>query len=178
MARMGVFCFAGAGHLYPMTALARRLEERGHEVVFFGIADTEEKVHAAGMKFVQIGARDYPKGTLAALDKRLGELKGLKTFAHTVERVKNTTQMVLRDGPRAVREAGVAARVVAVAIPRRKLTVDRVRHAVRAVLEEERYRVAARRVQTAMAEVDRPARAADMIEKTLGMERQLLAASY
>ncbi len=112
MARMGVFCFAGAGHLYPMTALARRLEERGHEVVFFGIADTEEKVHAAGMEFVQIGARDYPKGTLAALDKRLGEMKGLKTFASTVERVKNTTLMVLRDGPRAVRDAGVEALLV------------------------------------------------------------------
>ncbi len=112
MARMGVFCFAGTGHLYPMTALARRLEERGHEVVFFGIADTEEKVRAAGMEFVQIGAADYPRGTLAALDKRLGELKGLKTFAYTVERVKNTTRMVLRDGPHAVREAQVEALLV------------------------------------------------------------------
>ena len=63
MARLCVFCFAGAGHLYPMTALARRLEERGHEVVFFGIADTEEKIRAAGMEFVQIVAGDYPLGS-------------------------------------------------------------------------------------------------------------------
>ena len=112
MARLGVFCFAGAGHLYPMTALARRLEERGHEVVFFGIADIEEKIRTAGMKFVQIGAGDYPLGTLAAMDRRLGELKGLKTFAYTVERVKNPTRMVLRDGPRVAREANLDALLV------------------------------------------------------------------
>lgn len=112
MARLGVFCFAGAGHLYPMTALARRLERRGHEVVFFGIADTEEKVRAAGMEFVQIGASDYPLGTLAAMDQRLGALRGLKTFAYTVERVKNTARMVLRDGPSAVRAAEVDALLV------------------------------------------------------------------
>lgn len=112
MARIGVFCFAGAGHLYPMTALARRLQSRGHELVFFGIADTEEKIRAAGLEFVQIGAGDHPLGSLAAEDRKLAELRGLKTFAYTVERVKNTTRMVLRDGPRAVREAEVDALLV------------------------------------------------------------------
>jgi MGT family glycosyltransferase len=100
----------------------------------------------------------------------------------------NTTLESLAEGlplvciPLGNDQPGVAARVVAkgagVAIPRQKLTVDRVRAAVRAVLEEEKYRVAARRVQAAMAELDGPERAADIIEKTLGMERQLLAVSY
>jgi UDP:flavonoid glycosyltransferase YjiC (YdhE family) len=107
MARVGVFCFAGAGHIYPMTALARRLMERGHEVVFFGIADVEAQIHAAGVEFCRIGASDYPKGTLAKLDRQLAEVKGLATFRFTVERVKNTTRMVLRDGPDAVRSAGI-----------------------------------------------------------------------
>jgi MGT family glycosyltransferase len=107
MARVGVFCFAGAGHIYPLTALARRLMERGHEAVFFGIADVEAQIVAAGAGFCQIGASDYPKGTLAKLDKQLGEVKGLDTFRFTVERVKNTTAMVLRDGPDAVRRSRV-----------------------------------------------------------------------
>ena len=107
MARVGVFCFAGAGHIYPMTALARRLMQRGHQAVFFGIADVEAQISGAGIEFCQIGASDYPMGTLAKLDRQLAEVKGLETFRSTVERVKNTTRMVLRDGPDAVRRARV-----------------------------------------------------------------------
>jgi zeaxanthin glucosyltransferase len=107
MAKIGAFCFPGTGHINPMTALARRLQQRGHEVVIFGIADTEEPVKAAGIEFCLIGEQDYPPGTLQRLDQRLGALKGLETFRFTVERVKNTARMVLRDGPEALRRAQV-----------------------------------------------------------------------
>jgi zeaxanthin glucosyltransferase len=112
MARLGAFCFPGTGHINPMTALARRLVQRGHSVVIFGIADTEERVRAAGIEFHRIGEKDYPLGTLRSLDERLGTLKGLATFKFTVERVKNTARMILRDGPDAVRKAGVEALLV------------------------------------------------------------------
>ncbi len=112
MARLGAFCFPGTGHLNPMTALARALHRRGHEVVIYGIADCEARVRAAGIEFYPIGSQDYPSGTLRKLDERLGELKGLATFRFTVERVKNTARMVLRDGPDAVRKSGVQALLV------------------------------------------------------------------
>jgi zeaxanthin glucosyltransferase len=112
MARLGAFCFPGTGHLNPMTALARALHRRGHEVVIFGIADCEARVRAAGVEFYQIGSQDYPPGTLRKLDERLGELKGLATFRFTVERVQNTARMILRDGPDAVRNSGVEALLV------------------------------------------------------------------
>ena len=107
MARIGAFCFPGTGHINPMTALAQRLRERGHEVVIFGIADTEARVRATGTEFSLIGQADYPLGTLPALDRRLGELDGLATFRFTVERVKNTARMILRDGPEALRRERV-----------------------------------------------------------------------
>lgn len=112
MARLGAFCFPGTGHINPMTALARQLVLRGHQVVIFGIADTEARVRAAGIEFHLIGAEDYPPGTLQKLDRKLGELKGLETFRFTVERVKNTARMILRDGSRAVRETHVDALLV------------------------------------------------------------------
>jgi zeaxanthin glucosyltransferase len=112
MARLGAFCFPGTGHINPMTALARRLEQRGHKVILFGIADTEARVRAAGIEFHLIGAQDYPAGTLQQLDQRLGELKGLATFRFTVERVKNTARMILRDGPEAVRRANLDAMLI------------------------------------------------------------------
>lgn len=112
LARIGAFCFPGAGHLNPMTALARRLQERGHSVVILGIADCEARVKAAGVEFCLIGESDYPPGTLAKLDQRLGELNGLKAFRFTIDRIKNTARMVLRDGPEAVRQAKMDAILV------------------------------------------------------------------
>ena len=112
MARIGVFCFPGTGHINPFTALARRLEQRGHTVVVFGIADVEAPVKAAGIEFCLIGESDYPPGTLKKLDQRLSEHRGLATFRFTVERVKNTAKMILRDGPQAVRSANVDALLV------------------------------------------------------------------
>lgn len=112
MARLGAFCFPGTGHLNPLTALARQLEQRGHKIIIFGIADTEARVRAAGIEFHLIGAQDYPPGTLQRLDQRLGELKGLATFRFTVERVKNTARMILRDGPEAARRANLDAMLI------------------------------------------------------------------
>jgi zeaxanthin glucosyltransferase len=112
MARLGAFCFPGTGHINPMTALARRLEQRGHKVILFGIADTEARVRASGIDFQLIGASDYPLGTLQKLDQRLGELKGIATFRFTVQRVKDTARMILRDGPDVVRRANLDAMLI------------------------------------------------------------------
>ena len=112
MARLGAFCYPGTGHLNPMTALARSLQERGHEVVLFGIADVEARVRAAGVEFWRIGAEDYPPGTLRRLDEQMARLRGLAAFRFTVERVRHSARMVLRDGPEAVRKADVEALLV------------------------------------------------------------------
>ena len=112
MARLGAFCFPGTGHLNPLTALARRLQQRGHTVIIFGIADVESRVRAAGIDFCLIGQSDYPLGTLQKLDQQLGEMKGLGVLRFTMERVSNTARMVLRDGLEAVRNANLDALLV------------------------------------------------------------------
>ena len=112
MAKFGVFCFPGSGHLNPMVALAHCLQRRGHEVVIFGIADTEAGVRTAGIEFHRIGAEDYPPGTLKKLDEQLARLKGIAALRFTLERVRHSTRMILRDGPEAVRAANVDALLV------------------------------------------------------------------
>lgn len=109
MARIGAFCFPATGHLNPMTALARRLQQRGHSVVLFGIPDVEARVRAAGIEFSLIGQSDFPLGTLEKLDQRLSQLHGLPSFRFTLERILNTARMVFRDGPEAARRAKVEA---------------------------------------------------------------------
>jgi len=112
MARLGAFCFPATGHINPMTALARSLQLRGHQVVMFGIADTEARVRAAGIEFHRIGMEDYPPGALKKLDEHLARLNGFAALRFTLERVRNTGRMVRRDGPQAVREANVEALLV------------------------------------------------------------------
>ncbi len=81
-------------------------------MIIFGIADTEARVRASGIEFRQVGVEDYPLGTLKQLDDKLSRLRGLETFRFTVERVRNHARMVLRDGPFAVKAAGVDAMLV------------------------------------------------------------------
>jgi MGT family glycosyltransferase len=89
----------------------------------------------------------------------------------------NTTLESLAEGvplvciPLGNDQPGVAARVAArgagVVVPGSKLNVKRLRSALRAVLEDEKYRCAAREIQASMMRVDGLQRAADIIEDTL-----------
>ena len=103
MARFGAFCYPGTGHINPMTGLAHSLQLRGHQVVLFGIPDTEARVRAAGVGFHPIGVEDFPPGTLQKLDEHMARLTGLAALRFTLDRISNTARMVRRDGPDAVR---------------------------------------------------------------------------
>jgi zeaxanthin glucosyltransferase len=50
--KIGFLSLPLTGHLNPMTALARKLQSRGHEVVFIGVPDIESVVRAADLEFV------------------------------------------------------------------------------------------------------------------------------
>ncbi len=80
--------------------------------MIFGIADTEARVRSAGIEFHQIGVDDYPPGTLQKLDEHLAQLNGLAALRFTLERVRNSARMVLREGPKAVQAARVEALLV------------------------------------------------------------------
>ena len=68
--RIGILSFSSPGHYYPLTALGRRLRSRGHEVVYFQVADLEPPIRAAGLEFRQIGREDYPPGSIRAAGSR------------------------------------------------------------------------------------------------------------
>ena len=60
--RIGILSYSSPGHYYPLMALGRRLQSRGHEVVYFQVANLERPIRAAGLKFHQIGQDDFPPG--------------------------------------------------------------------------------------------------------------------
>jgi zeaxanthin glucosyltransferase len=59
------------GHLNPMTALARELQLRNHDVVFLSLLDAESFVRAAGLTFVPYCEKEFPAGFL---NERLRQL--------------------------------------------------------------------------------------------------------
>jgi MGT family glycosyltransferase len=121
----------------------------------------------------------------------LGNLSGdplVVRFAPQLELVKRASLVITHAGLNTVLESlaegvplvciplgndqpGVASRVAThgagVVVPPRRASAERLRSAVRAVLEDESYRNAARQLQSAIAQIDGPERAADIVEDVL-----------
>jgi len=67
-----------------MTTLARKLQSRGHDVVFISLCDVGPFVEAAGLPFVPCSETAYPAGSLGTLVRRLSELSGEEALHFTV----------------------------------------------------------------------------------------------
>jgi hypothetical protein len=65
-----------------MTALARRLQARGNEVVFFGVPDVEPFARAAGLDFVPYGETEYPFGSIEKVYGSVAKLHGFEVVRH------------------------------------------------------------------------------------------------
>jgi MGT family glycosyltransferase len=66
-----------------MTALARRLQSRGNEVVLFGIPDVEPFARAAGLDFVPYGETEYPLGSIGKMWSSVAQLHGFEVVRHS-----------------------------------------------------------------------------------------------
>src|SRR5215471_7215123 len=110
--RIGILSFSSPGHYYPLTALGRRLQSRGHEVVYFQVADLERPIRAAGLQFRQIGWEDFPPGALRARDEEVGKLKGLAALRCGLRGIERKARMLFRDAPAAICDEGIDALII------------------------------------------------------------------
>ena len=112
MTHFGIICPTAVGHLNPMTALGRELQRRGHQVTVLGILDAQPNALAAGLEFRAIAESECPPGSIAQVFAQLGKLNGLAAFRYTVSVFKDSEALLLRDAPKALKEAGVEALLV------------------------------------------------------------------
>lgn len=106
--RIGFLSLPVPGHLNPMTALARKLQSRGHDIVFMSLADTAPFVEAAGLPFVPCSEAAYPAGSLEAFVRRLSELSGEEALQFTVNTMmKGYTASLFESLPNTLSKAGV-----------------------------------------------------------------------
>src|SRR5215469_4662530 len=83
--KLGFVSMPLSGHLNPMTALARRMQSRGHEALFLGVPDVEPFVQAAGLGFVPLGEKEFPVGSVAKLWSGVATRHGLDVVRHACE---------------------------------------------------------------------------------------------
>jgi zeaxanthin glucosyltransferase len=108
--KIGFLSMPLTGHLNPMIALARKLQSRGHEVVFIGVPDIEPVVRAAGLDFVPFCENEYPPGSIAKKWGGVAKLHGLDVIRYTVrELTPGLIKSALEYLPGKIAETGVNA---------------------------------------------------------------------
>jgi zeaxanthin glucosyltransferase len=75
------------GHLNPMTALARKLQSRGNDIVFITVPDAEPVLRAANLNFVTFCEEEYPAGSIAQNWSSVAKLHGEEVLRHSARQL-------------------------------------------------------------------------------------------
>jgi len=111
--KFGFVSMPVTGHLNPMTALARKLQSRGNEVVFIGLPDVEPIVRAANLNFVPFCEKEYPVGSVAKGYAPLANLHGLAVVEHSAREIHTARcKSALEHLPEKLAETGVQGLVI------------------------------------------------------------------
>jgi zeaxanthin glucosyltransferase len=111
--KIGFISMPVVGHLNPMTALARRVQSRRHEVVFIGVPDVEPIARAAGLNFVPYCENEYPAGSIARLFAPVSSLHGLEVTRWSIrEGLVGLFTAASKHLPRKLAETRVEALVI------------------------------------------------------------------
>jgi zeaxanthin glucosyltransferase len=100
--KLGFICPQAPGHLNPITALARQLQARNHDVVFLYSSG------AAGLPFVPGPGGDDTDEALAEVSKLHGE----EAFKFSISWLMTQTETILKSLPAIVQANGVDALVI------------------------------------------------------------------
>jgi zeaxanthin glucosyltransferase len=110
--RIGFLSLPLSGHLNPMTALARKLQSRGNDVVFISVPDAGPVLRAANLKFVSFCEKEYPIGSIAQGWSSVAKLHGDEVLRHSSrELIPGLCKAALEHLPEKIAETGVEALV-------------------------------------------------------------------
>jgi zeaxanthin glucosyltransferase len=111
--KIGFVSMPFSGHLNPMTALARRLQSRGNDVVFFGVPDVEPFARAAGLDFVSYGEAEYPVGSIDKVYSSVAKMRGFEVVRHScMDLNPELTRVAFEYLPEKLATTGVDALVI------------------------------------------------------------------
>ena len=100
--KLGFICLNLPGHLNPMTALARQLQARNHEVVFLYSSG------AGGLPFVPAPEKDHINENRPEVSK----MQGQDALQFSVRTVLAQTEAILKSLPSVVQANGIDALII------------------------------------------------------------------
>ncbi|AXC11438.1 Zeaxanthin glucosyl transferase [Acidisarcina polymorpha] len=110
--KIGFVSMPLSGHLNPMTALARKLQSRGNEVVMIGVPDVEPFARAAGIEFVPFCEAEYPLGSTAVAWGEVAKRHGFDVVEYTTRHLNpGLISAGLKHLPGKLVETGVEAMI-------------------------------------------------------------------
>jgi zeaxanthin glucosyltransferase len=111
--KIGFISLPVFGHLNPMTALARELRSRQHDVVFISLLDTEPFVRRiAGLAFVPCCEKDLPLGAMKGVAQQISLRQGPEALAFTLRAIASMTDSLLDSLPGILERAEIDALVL------------------------------------------------------------------
>ena len=111
--KLGFVSLPFTGHLNSMTALARKMRSRGHDVVFVGIPDIEPTIRAAGLTFVPYCENEFPVGSLDKYLAPISRLHGLAAVQNTnLHLTPGLAKAAFEHLPGLIKEIGIQAIVM------------------------------------------------------------------
>lgn len=112
MTRFGFFSLPLMGHLNPMAALAKELERRGNEAIFFNLPELAESAKARGCRFLEFGARTCPPGSLTGALARTSRLSGREADLAALSVTDRYAEAVFAEAGPIVAGAGIDVWIV------------------------------------------------------------------
>src|ERR1700733_10050839 len=74
--KIGFLSLPLSGHINPMTTLARKLQSRGHDVVFIAVPDSESVVRATTLILFFFDKKEYPAGSIGPAWSAVAKMHG------------------------------------------------------------------------------------------------------
>ena len=94
-----------------MSALARQLQSRNHDVVMFSLPVGESLARAANLPFVPFGEKEFPAEHSSEVIGTGGRLKGEEGLRFTVSAIAAATEVKWRTLPNLLSSTGIDALV-------------------------------------------------------------------
>jgi MGT family glycosyltransferase len=111
--KIGFISLPVFGHLNPMTALARELRSRQHDVVFISLLDTEPFVsRIAKLPFLPCCEKDLPSGAMKEVARQISLRQGHEALEFTLHSIASMTDSLLDSLPGILEKAEIDALVL------------------------------------------------------------------
>ena len=110
--KVGFISLSVPGHFNPMSAVARQLQSRNHDVVVLSLPVMELFARAANLPFIPFGEKEFPIEHSSEVVGTLSRLKGEEALQFTVSAVAQVMKVKWRELPELLSSNGFDALVL------------------------------------------------------------------